>query len=122
MSRVEIEGQFDPSNPYKSCVGKQPFQVTRQEQLHPNQQPTNWSRFCDEVDTTLQKLQKPKELYQRSSILMVLLILVCVLPNLLFEGIFVDKEKDGELYISLYAVYMVIILVLVFAYTFIWCR
>jgi hypothetical protein len=55
LTRVEIEGQIDPTNPFKCSSRAEPNKVDRQKLL-PNQQPTNWNRFCDEVDVTLQNL------------------------------------------------------------------
>ena len=62
MRRVEIEGQFDPSNPWSlfcASGNPEPFRVARQ-QIRAHEQPSNFNAFCDEVDISLQKLAKAK--------------------------------------------------------------
>ena len=83
MKRVDIEGQFDPSNPWKQCVAgnPEPFRVNRQ-QISAHEQPSNYTTFCNEVDLSLQKLAKAKALYKIVSFITFGLILIIILLNL----------------------------------------
>jgi hypothetical protein len=116
MSRVTIEGQFDPSNPYVSCSAKQPFRVSR-EDLPFNQQPSNWDSFCDEVDRIIQKLNKPRQQYKYSSILFSVMLAGFFLPSITSQRKFANDDDP-----SLFIMYMVSMVISVFMYTYLWVK
>ena len=66
IRRVEIEGQFDPSNPWVAFRNRQPCRVNREQLTASSDVPSNWNSFCDETDQILKQLI-PHLVYQNHS-------------------------------------------------------
>jgi hypothetical protein len=106
MSRVDIEGQFDVSNPWATlCSRRQEFRINRG-QLPPNQQPTNWNQFCDHVDQKLQQLTPLKKRYAWLSAGMFFIIVCLVMPAIVVGNLIMYDKFNP----TIYAAYMIVIL------------
>ena len=108
MRRVEIEGQFDPSNPWNllcTSGNPEPFRVARQ-QISAHEQPSNFNAFCDEVDSSLQKLAKAKYASKISGLLIFGVIAFCVVSQIVLR-VFVSGDGFRIAYVSIPAVIII---------------
>ena len=119
MSRVDIGGQFDPSNPYISFGTPKPYKVDR-DTLDPNQQPSCWIPFCNEVDEILQKLSQPRKYYQYSGVLFVLLLIVVIAPSFA-STMFVDDDGDTQIQ-PFFVAQIISIYILLLCYLYLYCK
>lgn len=117
IKRVNIDGQFDPSNAYSVlfCTGRSPIRVNR-EQLTFDSQPSNWNTLCDEVDTVLQKLLKPRSTVRVMSVIAMVVFLFLVFGNigyrLLLKDVIGDYMYLGGAYFGLVFVTILVLVVM----------
>lgn len=104
IKRVEIEGQFDPSNPWIAFnAARTPCRIQR-EALSNVTNLNNWNAFCDEADQILLQLQNPKRTYFILSGLSLFMFIILVVGNFALRSVFYNDGGDQEgnfiLYIS----------------------
>jgi hypothetical protein len=98
MIRVDIEGQFDHSNPSGAFAKKPPFRVNRQ-QLSLTQQPSNWNNLCDEIDKTLAALVPIRRQFTCVSYVNVLVLIACSIPVALYPESFFNEGFSPDFYL-----------------------
>ena len=121
MKRVEIQNQFDPSNPWISFMAARgPCHVNRV-QVGTVHQPSNWTEFCDEVDATLETLSKTKRLYYIASFLTLALVAVIIAGLFLFRSIirsYIYEFKNP----AAFMIFPVIVLIFASLFTGLYCK
>jgi hypothetical protein len=99
MSRIDIKGQFDVNNPWGvACSKTQEFRINR-EQLPPNQQPSNWNQFCDDMDQKLQQLTQLRKTYGCVSSAMLFTTLCIMVPAVAIGNIFLYRLVSPTVYV-----------------------
>ena len=118
--RVDIEGQFNPNNPLKSCQSCKKgssigLHVIR-DQLSKEMQYENWQAFCDDADLEMSRMERIKNVYYPLSGLMAFLFVLFVwVPMLLLRQAFFSEE-NGEFSIGYYMGWLLALLVPSIAY------
>ena len=112
MKRVDIKDQFDPGNPWKQYIAgnPEPFRVNRQ-QISAHEQPSNYTTFCNEVDSSLQKLAKTKVLYETVNFITFGLTLILMIFNIVALRVVITEDRIS-LIISFVIPLVIVILVI----------
>ena len=119
IRRIEIEGQFDPSNPWVAFSVRQPCRI-RREQLPLDAQPPNWNDFCNDADEVLQRMLTPRKIYLFLSAITAVLFLVAIFGQFAFREFVSDmigKEEHSDVFFYILTGFIVtVVFFMVFAF------
>lgn len=121
IRRVEIEGQFDPSNPWVAFRNRQPCRVHREQLTASSDVPSNWNSFCDETDQSLKQLMNPRRTYMITSVIIVIMFTLSIAVSILGRSIYSDLTNGNTMIFYIVPV-VVFVIAMASIYTFVKMR
>lgn len=118
IRRIEIEGQFDPSNPCVALTMREPCRI-RREQLPLDVQPPNWNDFCNDIDVLLQRMLIPRKMYLFISAITAVLFIFALFGQFAFRNfvtVWIGKEESQVFFYTVTAVIVTVVFFIVLAY------